>query len=74
MSLKNVIPSPTFTEISRELSTILQSNRTSGYSGYCWGFNFDWQDIKRFARKGLPTIVVTATVANAFLDLYPKFM
>lgn len=69
-NLENIFPSDSFPIISQELAGILQSDRTSGYSGSCWGFSFDWQDITRFAKKGLPTIVITAIVANAFLDLY----
>jgi hypothetical protein len=70
MKRKDIIPFDAFSKISQELVKILQSDRTSGYSGWCWGFNFDWQDITRLAKKGMPTIVITATVANAFLDLY----
>jgi hypothetical protein len=47
MKRKDTIPLDSFSTISQELVKILQSDRTSGYSGWCWGFNFDWQDITR---------------------------
>ena len=38
------------------------------YSGPCWGFNFDWQDLARYAPKNTPTIVITSFVGNSLLD------
>jgi hypothetical protein len=70
MYLDGMIPADSFSSVSHELVGILRSAKTPGYSGCCWGFNFDWQDITRLAKKGLPTIVITSIVANAFLDLY----
>jgi hypothetical protein len=39
--------------------------RSRGYSGDCWGYDFDWEG--RYARipAGLPTIVATGIVTNA---------
>ena len=59
-----------FNDITSKLVDYLLKNNSKGYSGYCWGFNFNWQDISRFAKKWLPTIVVTSYVGNSFLDLY----
>lgn len=44
--------------------------KSSGYSGSCWGYNFDWQARAFFQPKGTPTIVATSFVANALLDAY----
>lgn len=46
------------------------SLRSSGYSGSCWGYNFDWQARAFFQPKGTPTVVATSFVANALLDAY----
>jgi len=54
----------------RSLSNWLIKNRTSGYSGACWGYNFPWQSALSHKSKGLPTIVTTSFVANALLDAY----
>ena len=59
-----------FEAVAPWLTGALLASRSEEYSGYCWGFNFDWQDITRYAAKGLPTIVVTSFAANALLDLY----
>jgi len=43
---------------------------SSGYSGACWGYNFDWESRAFFQPKYSPTIVVSSYVANALLDAY----
>ena len=48
----------------------LMTNYSKGYSGKCWGYNFDWPNRNSFFKKGLPTIVNTSFIANGFLDLY----
>lgn len=44
--------------------------RTPGYSGNCWGYNFDWESRAFFQKKNTPTIVATTYVANSLLDAY----
>ena len=44
--------------------------KTSGYSGACWGYNFDWQARAFFQPKYTPTIVASTFVAHALLDAY----
>lgn len=48
----------------------LISNNSKGYSGMCWGYNFDWPNRNTFFSKGTPTVVNTVYIANAFLALY----
>jgi len=67
---QNYIKKNQFELVSKQFTKFLIQNRSEGYSEYCWGFNFDWQDRTRYAKKGLPTIVITSYIANAFLDLY----
>ena len=43
---------------------------SDGYSGACWGYNFDWQARAFFQPKYMPTVVVTSYVANAILDAF----
>ena len=47
--------------------------KSEGYSGACWGYNFDWQSRAFYQPKFTPTIVVTSYVANALLDAYEIF-
>lgn len=51
----------------------LKSNASEGYSGYCWGYNFDWHSRAAFQPKYTPTVVATSFIANAFLDAYENF-
>ena len=47
----------------------LKENPSIGYSGYCWGYPFDWQS-RVFIPKGTPSGVVTSITAHTFLDAY----
>lgn len=44
--------------------------KTTGYSGSCWGYNFDWQSRLEFMPDKTPTVVATSFVAYALLDAY----
>jgi len=52
------------------LSEKLLELKSPGWSGACWGYNFDWQARAFFQPKGTPSVVVTSYVANALLDAY----
>ncbi|HEX2532848.1 MAG TPA: hypothetical protein VHK69_03875 [Chitinophagaceae bacterium] len=54
----------------RSLSRQLLELRTSGWSGDCWGYNFDWQARAFLQPKGTPTVVASSFIANALLDAY----
>jgi len=51
------------------INKILESV-TPGYSGACWGYNFDWQARAFFQPKNTPTVVASVFVASALLDAY----
>ncbi len=42
--------------------------KLDGYSGACWGYNFDWQSRNFFAPRDTPTIVPTAFAARALIE------
>ncbi|MDR1583164.1 MAG: glycoside hydrolase family 127 protein [Prevotellaceae bacterium] len=44
--------------------------QSKGYSGACWGYNFDWQAKAFFQPKGTPSVVVSSYIAGALLDAY----
>jgi hypothetical protein len=44
--------------------------RTEGFSGSCWGYNFDWESRAFFQKQFSPTIVATTYSANALLDAF----
>ena len=53
------------------LSELLISLRSEGYSGMCWGYNFDWQSRKLFLfPKNTPTVVATSFAIEALRESY----
>lgn len=54
-----------------ELADLLISLQSKGYSGACWGYNFDWQARRLFLfPKYTPTVVATCFCATALMDAY----
>lgn len=51
--------------VHRGLDWLIE-NRSPGYSGYCWGNDFDFASRLGFYRKGLPTIVWTSHIQETF--------
>jgi hypothetical protein len=43
--------------------------RSPGYSGDCWGYEFDWEARYATIRAGVPNIVVTGIVSNALFEV-----
>jgi len=57
--------------IINKLATLLMSLQSKGYSGACWGYNFDWQARKLFLfPKDTPTVVATSFAVTALLEAY----
>jgi len=44
--------------------------KSKGFSGACWGYNFDWQSRAFYLPKNTPTVVVTSFVSSALMDAY----
>lgn len=44
--------------------------KSLGYSGSCWGYNFDWQSRLEFMPDKTPTVVATSFVSYGLLDAY----
>lgn len=55
-----------------ELADLLISMQSmGGYSGACWGYNFDWQARRLFLfPKFTPTVVATNFCATALMEVY----
>jgi len=49
---------------------LLESLKSGGHSGYCWGYNFDWQSRAFYVPKFTPTIVNSSFIGHALLDVY----
>lgn len=55
----------------KELADLLISLQSRGYSGACWGYNFDWQARRLFLfPKYTPTVVATNFCATALMEAY----
>ncbi|MGB9695772.1 MAG: delta-aminolevulinic acid dehydratase [Ignavibacteria bacterium] len=56
-------------EINKLLNWLINLS-SKGYSGYCWGYNFDWE--ARYARINAftPTVVATGIITNGLYEYY----
>jgi len=61
---------PRYLERVDYLLQMLERLRSPGYSGHCWGYNFDWQSRTFFRPRGVPTIVNSAFLGHALLDCH----
>jgi hypothetical protein len=57
-------------EIIHFLANLLVSLQSKGFSGACWGYNFDWQNRIFFQPKFTPTAVVTSFCADALFKAF----
>lgn len=68
--LFSVDPKEEYKEIIYKLADKVIALRLEGWSGNCWGYNFDWQARAFYQPKNTPMIVPTAYVTNGLLDAY----
>lgn len=55
----------------KDITNLLLSLRSKGYSGSAWGYNFDWQARRLFLfEKHTPTVVATCFCVEALLESY----
>jgi len=53
------------------LADLLIKLKIKGYSGACWGYNFDWQARRLFLfPKNTPNVVATSFCVNALFEVY----
>jgi rhamnogalacturonyl hydrolase YesR len=69
-NLYHLSPSQEYKEKIYFFASLLEKFTTKGYSGACWGYNFDWQARAFFQPKHTPTVVATTFIANALLDAF----
>lgn len=63
-------PEPLLNRVN-ELAELLLTLRSEGYSGSCWGYNFDWQARHLFFfPKNTPTVVATCFGASALFKAF----
>jgi len=52
------------------LLELLAQLKSKGYSGSCWGYNFDWQSRAFYLPRFTPTVVNSSFIGHALLDTY----
>ncbi|MEO0572973.1 MAG: delta-aminolevulinic acid dehydratase [Bacteroidota bacterium] len=57
---------------AERLADLLIQMKSKGYSGACWGYNFDWQARAFFQPKWTPTVVATSFVVEALFMAYER--
>ena len=48
----------------------LSENYSEGYSGYAWGYNFDWASPGNYLKMFTPSVVVTSFVVDGINEYY----
>jgi len=61
---------PEYLEKIDYLLSLLEKLKSKGYSGNCWGYNFDWQSSIVNRPRFTPTIVNTSFIGHALLDTF----
>ncbi|MCB0462038.1 MAG: delta-aminolevulinic acid dehydratase [Flavobacteriaceae bacterium] len=69
-NLYKVKPNQEYLNQINVLSSELLKLQTKGYSGACWGYNFDWQARAFYQPKYTPTVVATTFIGEALLEAY----
>ena len=59
-----------YLEMIDYLLGLLEKLISKGYSGNCWGYNFDWQSRAFFVPRHTPTIVNSSFIGHALIDTY----
>jgi len=70
LNLYKVEQRPEYLQEATSLLDWLDEILVKGWSGPCWGYFWDWQDLGFFAPFGSPNCVVTTFVGQALLDGY----
>lgn len=69
-NLFKIEPKEEYLEKIKFLADKLIKERSPGFSGACWGYNFDWQSKAFFQPKYTPTIVASTFIGYALLDAF----
>ena len=55
---------------AKQLASSLLDQSAPGYSGHCWGYPFDWQNVNGLMPKGTPHITATPYCYEVFARLW----
>ena len=68
--LYTIKKNPRYLEKIDYLLSLLGKLRSKGYSGNCWGYDFDWQSSIVYRPRFTPTVVNTSFIGHALLDTF----
>ena len=63
-------PRPEYLERMRALFTWLREHPSSGYSEYCWGYNFPWASPVKYLPAYMPSVVATGFVVKGLFEYW----
>jgi len=69
-NLYKITANEEYRKIIKELAEKIISLKSAGYSGACWGYNFDWQAKAFFQPHATPTVVASTFIGDALLEAY----
>ncbi len=69
-NLYRIEKQPEYLEHIYSLADKVIGLQSKGYSGNCWGYNFDWQARAFFQPKLTPTVVATTFIATALMQAF----
>ncbi|MCP4631640.1 MAG: hypothetical protein GY855_01845 [candidate division Zixibacteria bacterium] len=62
-----------FRSSAYRIAELLAKSKCDGYSGFCWGNNYDWQSEAFFLPEGTPSLVTSVMVGNSLFDAHEIF-
>jgi rhamnogalacturonyl hydrolase YesR len=68
--LYEIYKKPEYLEKIEFFLDLLEDLRSEGYSGSCWGYNFDWQSRAFYLPRYTPTLVNSSFIGHALLDTH----
>jgi rhamnogalacturonyl hydrolase YesR len=68
--LYEIEKNPVYLDRINRILELLNETKSKGFSGNCWGYNFDWQSRAFYVPKYTPTIVNSSFIGHALLDTY----
>jgi hypothetical protein len=63
-------PAETYLTKAKSLADDILTQSVPGYSGFCWGYPFDWQNVNGLMPKGTPHVTATPYCYEAFTRLF----
>jgi hypothetical protein len=70
LNLFEVTSDAKYLDEAKKVATDLLKTSVPGFSGYCWGYPFDWMTTRGLWTSGIPLITTTGYCYEAFIKLF----